>query len=501
MALPLLVISVMGFALLPYLMPKALLFIPAQIDPGDKFPNWVPRVELFADAFFGGPLAPMGKQAFASALTTLHVVSWVSFFLLVAALGYGGRIKSRGLIVTAGAVAAVMAIFVPPTISGDVFHYVGYARGWVYHGLNPYLHTPERLWELKDPVAPFVHHNVVSVYGPVWNQLSAFLVLILKSSSVLTQAIAMKLLAAAALFSGALIARSIAERIKPGTGNLAFAAMALNPLFLIDSAGNAHNDFIMMAFFLGAILMELRGKPIWSGLLIGLAIGIKILPIIFLPWLIVVRLTGRKSADSVKAVLLALVIAALPVVVGYIGLWEGPEMKKAFSTYFTLTQGKQQVSEHGLVSYDGEKQAKTFKEYVHDAAFPLAYLILTSFVWRSENRLNKALTAWIAVAMLFILWQPRLYGTWYMAWPLFRIRPRRRGLLEPDHVAGTLHHGRAEDAEAMARAVRPGHGSRLLRSAAEHQGAGETRAREAVALRIKECPIVGNWGTWSTRKS
>jgi uncharacterized membrane protein len=68
---------------------------------------------------------------------------------------------------------------------------------------------------------------------------------------------------------------------------------ALNPLVIIELTGNLHFEAVMIFFLLLAVYLLMNEKLLLSAVSIGLAIGTKLIPLIFLPLLIKRLGTGR----------------------------------------------------------------------------------------------------------------------------------------------------------------------------------------------------------------
>jgi hypothetical protein len=86
----------------------------------------------------------------------------------LAAVRYGWR-PPASHVLAACAVATVALVFVPPAASVDVQNYAEYGR-IVVLGHNPYVMTPEQLYQLGDPVGllrPGPWQDQPTVYGPV----------------------------------------------------------------------------------------------------------------------------------------------------------------------------------------------------------------------------------------------------------------------------------------------------------------------------------------------
>ena len=80
------------------------------------------------------------------------------------------------------------------------------------------------------------------------------------------------------------------------------AFYALNPLFLIEGAANAHNDVVLASFMLASVYFVVAGKTLWSYLLLFSGTLVKYIPILNLPWLI--WITSSKKKKSVDQLIL-----------------------------------------------------------------------------------------------------------------------------------------------------------------------------------------------------
>jgi hypothetical protein len=145
----------------------------------------------------------------------------------------------------------------PGLYSTDIFSYVMYGRIASVYAQNPYTSAPASF--AGDPfvswVFPFWQHTP-SVYGPLWTDLSALLSNATADMSALDQVLAYKL----AIWSAALANLGLVWTL---TGRAAwlreqrlacFALYAWNPIVLLELAGNAHNDALMVMLLLLSIL-------------------------------------------------------------------------------------------------------------------------------------------------------------------------------------------------------------------------------------------------------
>jgi hypothetical protein len=236
----------------------------------------------------------------------LLLVLLLAAYLVVLACARAGAIPVRAGI---AAVLAAHATFLlaPPLFSADVFGYVDYARLAVLHGLDPYAHGAADA--ARDPVVPFVRwRDIPTPYGPLFTVLS----LPLAWLSVPAALWAAKALAAALSLGCCALVWRIAQRrgLDPARAVL---FVGLNPLLLAYGVGGAHNDFLLLALALGAILLALEERAFPAGALAVLAVGVKAPAALLLPFLLLSTRAPRRAlagALAGAAALLALAVVA-----------------------------------------------------------------------------------------------------------------------------------------------------------------------------------------------
>lgn len=268
-------------------------FVPAAAHRGD-FPDWL-----------AGPWHRFELVLLPSRGALLLVVLLVAY-LVVLACARAGAIPFRAGI---AAVLAAHAIFLlaPPLFSADVFGYVDYARLALLHGLDPYVHGAADA--ARDPVVPFVGwRDIPTPYGPLFTVAS----LPLAWLSVPAALWATKALAAALSLGCCALVGRIAQR--RGLDPLrAVLFVGLNPLLLAYGVGGAHNDFLLLALALGAILLALQERAFPAGALGLLAVGVKAPAALLLPFLLLSTRAPRRvlaGALTAAAALLALAVVA-----------------------------------------------------------------------------------------------------------------------------------------------------------------------------------------------
>ena len=241
----------------------------------------------------GAPLVPAdagraGGGRLGVVFLALLVAAFAAYLVALALL----RRKPPGLraVLLAALVIQVTPLAGPLLVSTDAWTYWEYGRIAAVHGGNPYVDTPSEF--STDPAydhAGAAWRETTSVYGPGFTLLSE-LVALVSGSSAAVAAWIFKVLAAAAVLACAVLAARLA-RDRPA----AAALVGWNPLFAVHFAGGGHNDALLAALGLGALVLAAAGRrgpagAVWAG-----AILLKWIPAVFLVLrALEARATGRR---------------------------------------------------------------------------------------------------------------------------------------------------------------------------------------------------------------
>lgn len=180
--------------------------------------------------------------------------------------------------------ASMPLLILPNLLSGDVYSYISFGRVAVVYGGNPFIDPPSAF--PSDPLYRWVNwRNVASVYGPGWIYPSMLLTIIVNSLKphVITYVIAYKVLALLLHIANGALIWTILRRWKPEQQVFGTALYLLSPLALIEFAGNAHNDVLMITFILLGIVAHQRGHWYWTIAALTLAVLTKWIALPLLP--------------------------------------------------------------------------------------------------------------------------------------------------------------------------------------------------------------------------
>lgn len=349
--------------------------------------------------WLAGPFHGLGL-ALQPSTGALMLVAMFACYLVALACARSGAIPARLAI---AAVLAVHVVFLlaPPLFSADVFGYVDYARLAVLHGLDPYTHGA--VAAAHDPVVRFVRwHAVATPYGPLFTIGS----LPLAWLSVPSALWVCKALAAAASLGCVALVWCIVRR-RGGAPVPAILFVGLNPLLLAYGVGGAHNDFLLMALGLGAILLVLEERDAGSGALGVLAVGVKASAGLLLPFLLL-------GAERPRRVVAGAVAAAVGVLAAAVAAFGGDALGfinqiREQQRFVAADSVPRRVA--GLLGYDALPSGLRL---AFGLAFAAAVVWLLWATWR--KRID-----WIAGAgwaTLALLLSTAWLVPWYVVWLL-----------------------------------------------------------------------------------
>ncbi len=237
-----------------------------------------------------------------------------------------------------GPLLGSIALLPYPPINTDVFYYAASGRIAAI-GENPYLTAP-----IAIPNEPFAAFNdwgrITTPYGPVWTNLSRA-VYAVSGDDPVRAVIGFKILTGCAALGLALVTCLLARRL---TGNQAVALAAgvvvgWQPTLLLESAGTAHLDAVMMLLAVGglAVIAASRTGGFRAGLVLLAAsalvkpvtiplLGLAALGRLWMPESLAI--TVRRWAVDIAAIIGLAVAMFAPY-------WSGGDLAKEL-----VTQGK-----------------------------------------------------------------------------------------------------------------------------------------------------------------
>jgi len=331
-------------------------------------------------------------------------VAWLFLVCLAGAFAaYLGAIallvRARTRLVLVGLVAAaiqVTPLAAPLLLSTDAWTYWEYGAIGAGGG-DPYRDVPSDA--SSNPAFSYAGaawRETTSVYGPAFT-LGTELVARAVGSSPDAAAWTFKVVAALGmLVLTALAARLAADRVA------ATVLVGWNPLFAIHFAGGGHNDSLMLALVLGALVLAASGRRVVAGAGWALAVLVKWIPIVFL---VLRGLEARAAGRRVSH----LGFAGAAVLVAALATWRyGLDWVRAFGPLARNAEGQTSYALPHRVEQLGAP---------HEVALALAGLALgVGLAWLAREATRGR--AWLGRAGCLLLATTPWLAPWYAVWAL-----------------------------------------------------------------------------------
>src|SRR5690606_27949888 len=213
-----------------------------------------------------------------------------------------------------------------PNLSQDFYRFIWDGR-MLLEGLNPYIYLPRDLiagvtppitgaMELYNGMGSLSAGNYTN-YPPL-NQLIFALAGLLAGKSILGSVILMRLVIIAADIGVLYFGKKLLESIGLPAHRIFW--YILNPLVIIELTGNLHFEGVMVFFLLLSVYLLHYRKWVLSAVAMAASVLLKLIPLIFLPFLIYYFIRSRNSEKPLGWIRLMgyYLIVGLTVVLGFL---------------------------------------------------------------------------------------------------------------------------------------------------------------------------------------
>ena len=211
----------------------------------------------------------------------LFAIAFLCYVAGILWLPVGSGTRSVAVVLAVGALARLLLVAAPPTLSTDAYRYVWDAR--VSHaGISPYLYAPwaKELEPLRDTeVFPRLNHPTWRTIYPPGAQAFFQAVYRVRPDSVVAMKVALglaELIGLAAVFG---LLKSAGQPLSQAV------IYAWNPLVLVEVWGSAHLDALVIPAVAAAAWAAARSRYALAGGLLGVAALVKLYPAALLPLL------------------------------------------------------------------------------------------------------------------------------------------------------------------------------------------------------------------------
>lgn len=243
----------------------------------------------------------------------------IFFFLYILIFNFTNEKRKIAFFIGVSILLRFILIFALPNLSDDVYRFIWDGRLLV-NGHNPFDYLPSYYIEnnVSVPGINEVLFNELNspeyftIYPPVAQGIFAFACWLFPNSiigSALTMKVFLFLCEVGSLF---FIKKLLDHFHLPAKNILLYA---LNPLIIIELCGNLHFEAAMIFFLLAGVFFLIKNKMTLSAFSIALSVASKLLPLMFLPFLIK-RLGWKKSIQYFAIVGSVIVLLFVPLLSG-----------------------------------------------------------------------------------------------------------------------------------------------------------------------------------------
>lgn len=357
------------------------------------------------------------------AYTAVLLLEWVLYAVCLRLLAVAS--PGRKTLLVWSLALAFGAATVWPVVSGDHFQYLSHGRIFALFHANPFT-VPYQSFG-ADPLYPALSTcwgSFPSSYGPVAIYVSSLPALLGGDNLVLG-------LGVSKLVYFLLFAATLMILHRKTTDDRVFFLYAFNPLVVSELLINAHNDLLMVFFMaLGWCFLD-DGRSLKRAclalVLAGLALFVKITPVILLPFLWVCLAAGLDSwKQRIHFAWVGAVLWAALFVLLYLPFWEGLRTFTFPVTYFQVMPASGKIFPGivaRVVSILAGDPSPEFYAFVQKGATGLLVTGLAAlfFLYVREVCRNRRERVWIYVALaysLFLLLSPG-FLPWYVCLGVF----------------------------------------------------------------------------------
>jgi hypothetical protein len=357
--------------------------------------------------------APWGQAGFVltfAALSGVYYLAW--------RVARGWQPRSAWVAVCASLLAMNVALlWLYPIGAADVFDNILRGRITAVHGGNVFYDTP-RAYKGRDPFYWYAAwRDATSAYGPVWEMIAAGTSK-LAGDQVVNNVLAFKLTGLLFYAGCAGLIAWLLHRHAPERALQGVVLFAWTPLVIYETAGNGHNDSVMVFFIVLALVALWQRRFTLSALALMGGALVKFIPLLLVPLVVAM---GWRAASGVRQRLTFLGVTALActllVVAAYAPFWRGgdPLSLERRSTLFTTSlPALAQVNLEALLGVEPSQRLVAQLALLLTSAMVLAQ---TQRVWRNPTW-PVMVRAFTRVVLFYLLVTCLWFQAWYAVWPL-----------------------------------------------------------------------------------
>lgn len=215
----------------------------------------------------------------------------------------------------AGLLLRVILLLMIPNLSDDIYRFIWDGQ-LLWNGINPFAEVPAYYMEIKEMPAflsreVYSHLNspeYFSIYPPI-SQFIYMLTAAIAGGNILGSAIIIRILLIGAEIGTYFLLKRYCRILAIDSRRVSW--YWLNPLVILELTGNLHFEGFMIFFILLCLLLLESGRILMGAAALALAVGVKLLPLLFLP-VIWKRLGFRKFLTFCLGLGISVIVIFIP---------------------------------------------------------------------------------------------------------------------------------------------------------------------------------------------
>ena len=306
-------------------------------------------------------------------------------------------------------------------LSHDLFEYSLRGRMLSVYKLNPYLHTP---LEIKSDIFfPLIFwKRTPECYGPLWVGIGAFHTLFFKNSAALTSFMHKLVLLAFLGMTSSVFYKLCKDNIPEDAGSTTLALL-LNPLVIVMTLIDGHNEIAMAFFILCAFYFLVKSKHALSSMFLALAIAVKFVYILLAPIFVLYVLSDKKphgAKEKAYNIIMGGAVFALTTAVSWFPF--GRESVKAIIYYYTELSKNFWVDSIPYAVYFisdkiGIAISKSLIANIFFFLFVIVYFcILGYFLNKARMDKQSLFTSSALILLALLVTNSTPFQAWYLIW-------------------------------------------------------------------------------------
>lgn len=277
----------------------------------------------------GGKLADLGELTGRRPVT--GVVVTVGLVVLFALYGAAlerilrSRRPSFALVLAGTILFSLTLVFLYPVTAIDVYNYAVQGHVVTFHHVNPLVTAPATVQGDSFISYGGIWAESTSPYGPLWIGVST-LDSLLAGTDVIRAVLVLKLISALGVVATTVLLATTARERGGERRALMAALFGWNPLVQLELVGNGHNDSMMIALLVFALILLNGKRGPWGAVALAGSVFVKYLTVVAVPFYLLAQLRGPKRSwrERLPTVLASVGALAATALLAYAPFWAGP---------------------------------------------------------------------------------------------------------------------------------------------------------------------------------